>query len=227
MSVNSSLSGVSDLYADNHDYENLSATPTDSINSNDLMRSEDTNTVIILDSDEEIYTDDEHEDEYVIDNIYRDESDYLDTEKQEGHYYIGVAGCISTSAILYANSIRPQSFFKYSYAHSLSYLQLYSIFRIRRPRIDIMKLSILDDSTHVAILKTHWLRIVQRTWRKIYNERKIVVKKRMMPETRRLFEISGRYPQYASYMPTIKGMLNTYKKPPIRDIDEYLFTECH
>ena len=79
MSVNSSLSDVSDLYADNHDYEYLSATPTDSINSDDLMRSEDTNTVIILDSDEEIYTDDEHEDEYVIDNIYRDESEYLDT----------------------------------------------------------------------------------------------------------------------------------------------------
>ena len=227
MSTNSSLSSVPEIDAETNDYENLSATPTDSINSNDLMRSEDTNTVIILDSDEEIYTDDEHEDEYVIDNIYRDECEYLDTEKQDGHYYIGVAGCISTSAILYANSIRPQSFFKYSYAHSLSYLQLYSIFRIRRPSIDIMKLSILDDSTHVAILKTHWLRIVQRTWRKIYNERRIIMKKRMMPETRRLFEISGRYPQYASYMPTIKGMLNAYNKSLIQDIDEYLFTECH
>lgn len=227
MSTNSSLSSVPEIDAETNDYENLSATPTDSINSNDLMRSEDTNTVIILDSDEEIYTDDEHEDEYVIDNIYRDECEYLDTEKQDGHYYIGVAGCISTSAILYANSIRPQSFFKYSYAHSLSYLQLYSIFRIRRPSIDIMKLSILDDSTHVAILKTHWLRIVQRTWRKIYNERRIIMKKRMMPETRRLFELSGRYPQYAIYMPTIKGMLNAYNKSLIQDIDEYLFTECH
>ena len=228
--TNSTLSSVSEINTDNHDYEyeNLSATPTDSINSNDLIRSEDTNSVIIMDSDEDIYTDDdEQEDEYVIDNIYRDECEYLDTEKQDGHYYIGVAGCISTSAILYANSIRPQAFFKYSYAHSLSYLQLYSIFRIRRPSIDIMKLSILDDSTHVAILKTHWLRIVQRTWIKIYNERKIVVKKRMMPETRRLFEISGRYPQCASYMPTIKGMLNAYNKPQAHDIDEYLFTECH
>ena len=225
--TNSTVSSVSGVNTDNYDYEYLSTTPTDSINSNDLLRSEDTNTIIILDSDEEIYTDDEHEDEYIIDNIYRDESDYLDTEKQDGHYYIGVAGRISNAEILYANSIRPQAFFKYSYAHSLSYLQLYSIFRLRRPSIDIMKLSILDDSTHIVILKTHWLRIVQRTWRKIYNERKVVLKKRMMPETRLLLEISGRYPQYASYMPTIKGMLNAYKNTPMQGIDEYLFTECH
>lgn len=219
---NSNRSSVSE---ENQEYV-YNNTPTDSINSDDLMRSEDTNTVIILDSDEEIYTDDEH-DEYIIDNIYRDECEYLDTEKQSGHYYIGVVGClIITSLLLYANSIRPQTFFKYAYAHSLSYLQLYSIFRIRKPKIEIIKLLILDDSTHIAILKTHWLRIVQRTWKKIHNQRKIILNKRMSLGSRRLFEISGRYPPEACYMPSIRGMLNAYNKSTTEN-NCFLFSECH
>lgn len=220
--TNSNRSSVSE---ENQEYV-YNNTPTDSINSDDLMRSEDTNTVIILDSDEEIYTDDEHEDEYIIDNIYRDEYEYLDTEKQSGHYYIGIVGSISPDAILYANSIQPQTFFKYAYAHSLSYLQLYSIFRIRKPKIEIIKLLILDDSTHIAILKTHWLRIVQRTWKKIHNQRKIVLNKRMSPNARRLFEISGRYPSDACYMPSIRGMLNAYNKSTTEN-NCFLFSECH
>jgi hypothetical protein len=220
---NSNRSSVSE---ENQEYV-YNNTPTDSINSDDLMRSEDTNTVIILDSDEEIYTDDEH-DEYIIDDIYRDECEYLDTEKQSGHYYIGVVGSISQDAILYANSIRPQTFFKYAYAHSLSYLQLYSIFRIRKPKIEIIKLLILDDSTHIAILKTHWLRIVQRTWKKIHSQRKIILNKRMSPNARRLFEISGRYPPDACYMPSIRGTLYAYNKPTINGGDSgFLFSECH
>ena len=225
--TNSNRSSVSEENPETHEYE-YNHTPTDSIDSDDLMRSEDTNTVIILDSDGEIYTDDEHEDEYIIDDIYRDECEYLDTEKQSGHYYIGIVGSISPDAILYANSMRPQTFFKYAYAHSLSYLQLYSIFRIRKPKIEIIKLFVLDDSTHTAILKTHWLRIVQRTWKKIHNQRKIILNKRMSFGSRRLFEISGRYPPDANYMPSIKGMLHTYNKSIINSGDSgFLFSECH
>ena len=199
-------------------------TPSDSINSDNLVHSEDTNTVIIIDSDEEIETDDEHEDEYVIDNIYEEERDFLDAEKQEGHYYIGI--CSYLYDLLFANAMRPKTFFRYSSAHALSYLQLYSIFRVRKPTIDIMQLTILPDSTYVAVVKTHWLRIVQRTWKKIYKMRKDVVNKRMKIDVMRLFETTGRYPNDATYIPTLKGMLSVYNNNIIQN-NEYLFSECH
>ena len=145
---------------------NLVTTPTDNISSDD--------DIIIVDSDEDIYSDeDAFEHEYVIDNVYLDERDFLDTDKQNGTHYIGLCNYLPDRRLtLYANAIRPQTLFKYSHAHSLSYLQLYSIIKIRNPSIDIMQLAILDDNTYTVIVKTHWLRIVQRTWKKVFQQRK-------------------------------------------------------
>ena len=186
--------------------------------------------IIIVDSDEDIYSDeDAFEHEYVIDNVYLDERDFLDTDKQNGMHYIGLCSYFPDRGLtLYANAIRPQTLFKYSHAYSLSYLQLYSIIKIRNPVIDIMQLAILADNTYTVIVKTHWLRIIQRTWKKVFQMRKIVLNKRMQLGSIRLFEISGKYPPDATYMPTLSGMLHNYRcKYAVPDCDEYLFSECH
>lgn len=201
---------------------NLGNTPTDSIVYDD--------DIIIVDSDEDIYSDeDAFEHEYVIDNVYLDERDFLDTDKQNGTHYIGLCSYLPDRRLtLYANAIRPQTLFKYSHAHSLSYLQLYSIIKIRNPSIDIMQLAILADNTYTVIVKTHWLRIVQRTWKKVFQLRKNVLNKRMQIGSIRLFELSGKYPADATYMPTLQGMLHNYRcQYALPDGDEYLFSECH
>lgn len=186
--------------------------------------------IIIVDSDEDIYSDeDAFEHEYVIDNVYLDERDFLDTDKQNGKHYIGLCSYLPDRRLtLYANAIRPQTLFKYSHAYSLSYLQLYSIIKIRNPVIDIMQLAILADNTYTVIAKTHWLRIVQRTWKKVFQLRKTVLNKRMQLGSIRLFELSGKYPSDATYMPTLRGMLHNYCcQYALPDDDEYLFSECH
>lgn len=209
----------------------VSNTPTDSINSDDLLRSsEDTNTVIVMDSDEEIYSDDdEHEDEYVIDNIFQEESAFLDTEKLDGQYYVGLCRYFPAhQLLLYANAIRPSTFFKHSYSHSLSYLQLYSVFRVYKPNVDIMQLCVLTDSTYTVVVKTHWLRLIQRTWKSVFQVRKATMNKRMKIQSIRLFEVSGKYPADATYIPTLKGMLYKYTRHYIANIsNDYLFSECH
>jgi hypothetical protein len=203
---------------------------TDCINSDGSSLSEDTNTVILMDSDEEIYSDDdEHEDEYVIDNIYRDECDFLDTEKVDGKHYIGVCRYFPThQLLLYANAIRPGTFFKHSYSHSLSYLQLYSVFRIYKPNIDIIQLCVLNDTTYGVVVKTHWLRLIQRTWKSVFQMRKNVMNKRMNLHSIRLFEVSAKYPPGATYMPTLKGMLYKYSRQSLaNNYNDYLFSEGH
>jgi hypothetical protein len=44
-----------------------------------------------------------------------------------------------------------------------------------------------------VILKTHWIRIIQRTWRRIYLERMRLLKLRGSIKAQRQFELSGKY----------------------------------
>lgn len=211
------------------DYAYTGSSQSSSIYSNISISSsdnDDNSILIAADSEEDdMSSDDELEYEYVIDDIFRDECDFLDTEKQNNHYYLGLCRHQpNNNTILFANAIRPETYFKHQPDYVLSYLQLYSIFKIRNPRIDIMQLSILEDSTYTSIVKTHWLRIVQRTWKKIYKQRLVIMNKRMKLNARRLFEISGKYPQDINTMPSLKGMLNQYTNEAGNN---FLFVECH
>ena len=64
----------------------------------------------------------------------------------------------------------------------------------------------------VAIIKTVWLRLIQRTWKKIYSQRKEVLNKRKCLSSIRYREIRGVWPPHCSYYPTIKGMMCLYHK---------------
>ena len=103
------MSSITTLIDMDMDMEDIESTDGVSILSDDLLQSEDSNTVIAVDSDEEIYSDDdEHEDEYVIDNIFREECEFLDSEKVDGKHYIGLCRYFPTHKLmLYANAIRP------------------------------------------------------------------------------------------------------------------------
>ena len=46
-------------------------------------------------------------------------------------------------------------------------------------RIDIIETHTLDGMEEVAILKTHWLRLVQRKWKRLYKNKKEILKKKM------------------------------------------------
>lgn len=161
--------------------------------------------------------DDEIED--MIEDIYFHEEQFLDSEKQDNHYYIGINKVSrDNNYILYANSITIPSFFRYNIKHVGLYLQEYSIFRCNS-NIDIMKLFILDDHTYTVVLKTHWLRIIQRHWKNIYSQRTLTIKKRKQLQARMYFEKHGRYPDNSYIIPTIHGMLVSYNAK--------LLVKCH
>jgi hypothetical protein len=182
---------------------NLSST-TESTISDTSSSSSVGNSVTDVDSnyDDEI--------EEIIEDIYFHEEQFLDSEKQDNHYYIGINKVSrDNNYILYANSITIPSFFRYNIKHVGLYLQEYSIFKCN-PNIDIMKLFILDDYTYTVVLKTHWLRIIQRHWKNIYLRRKHAIKKRKQLQARMYFEKHGRYPDNSYIIPTLRGMLVSY-----------------
>jgi hypothetical protein len=77
-----------------------------------------------------------------------------------------------------------------------------------RVRTEIAECIILPSQHNICILKTFWLRLIQRVWKKIYRERKNIIKKRSNPRAIFYREICGRWPDDCLYYPHLKGMLS-------------------
>jgi hypothetical protein len=64
------------------------------------------------------------------------------------------------------------------------------------------------ESLHcVAILKTFWIKLIQRTWKRIVAERKRILNERCSVKSLRHREINGKWPTTCNYLPSFKGML--------------------
>jgi hypothetical protein len=67
------------------------------------------------------------------------------------------------------NSVCSSTFFSHSGKKIREYLYNYSVIEQDvNPSIDVMKLVIQVDSSYSVVLKTHWLRIVQRNWKRVF-----------------------------------------------------------
>jgi hypothetical protein len=95
-------------------------------------------------------------------------------------------------------------FRKYNYREAeriIQYLQSTS-------KIEIAECIYLPSQHCVSILKTFWLRLIQRKWKKIINERKLIIIKRCNPNSIKYREIHGIWPNNCFIYPTLKGMLS-------------------
>ena len=86
----------------------------------------------------------------------------------------------------------------------ISYLHSMSICYIVNPQVHIMKLHISDDGVYNVVLKTHYIRLIQRTWKKIYKEKLLYIKKMKSLNALRMRETGI---IYYNNMPTLYGML--------------------
>jgi hypothetical protein len=66
---------------------------------------------------------------------------------------------------------------------------------------------VLPTKEAVAILKTFWLRIIQKKWKQIYKERQIILQRRCNPKSIMSRERTGLWPLSCNQMPGLKGML--------------------
>jgi hypothetical protein len=114
---------------------------------------------------------DEDNDEY----IYNEICDIYDFEINNDQYCIGMC-FISENKLIYENKIPNKIFYKHKNDELLDYLIEYSSAIPNWQRIEIIKLDYKKDSdgfdTYFCILKTHYIRLVQRTWKRVFRERK-------------------------------------------------------
>lgn len=78
-------------------------------------------------------------------------------------------------------------------------------------KFEISQCIYLDTQECVAIIKTIWLKLIQRTWKKIYKIKKNIIVTRKMPVSIRYREITGRWPPNCFNMPCLRGMLSDLK----------------
>ena len=154
----------------------------------------------------------------VSDNIYDEDYPFLEEDKIDNHYYIG----LTSKDLLLLSTVSPKTFYKYDYHLVQQYLNDYSVnessvnessvnessvneisvnesnFR----NIEIIKLDI-QNNVYYVILKTYWIRLIQRRWKKIFQNR-LNYRKRL--DSIFYFQTYGKYKKIPSL--PIKGLIN-------------------
>jgi hypothetical protein len=106
-------------------------------------------------------------------------------------------------------TITIQTFRNFEYELINTYLGYYFVPDNTPVNIDIMQLYISNDLTYYVVLKTFWLRILQRTWRKIFNKRYEIIQNRKKVSTQEYFRVNGKYPLCASQLPSYLGCIKS------------------
>jgi hypothetical protein len=103
----------------------------------------------------------------LYDEIFEKDRDFLYEDRIQGAYYIGVQYHMTQQFILLVNTISPRVYFQYKHEDVVNYLEEYSMFPLNgQLQLNIIKLHILPDLSYSAIIKTYWIRLVQRHWQK-------------------------------------------------------------
>ena len=76
---------------------------------------------------------------------------------------------------------------------------------------EIAECIVLPSHHSVAIIKTIWIKLIQRKWKKVYAERTNIIRQRMHYSSLKTRELTGNWPRYCDYLPTIYGIMSELK----------------
>ena len=136
------------------------------------------------------------------------DADFQDMDKTDGVYYIGNAMFAKSEHLhMLMGAISPSIFFKYNSNVLREYLYQTSLVRTSYlPNVDIIQL-VVKDNLYSCIIKTFWIRIIQRRWKKVCAQKMAILRMRGSVPSQRYFELHGKYPENARTLPGLRGML--------------------
>ena len=182
------------------------------------------------DSDREFYEFDYY------DSLYMEDTEYVENEKENNSYHIGscysylpysnyISNKFQTKEIYLSLPVSINLFFKIDYSIICNYFKEYGgcnlnvlntrfinpLQRRELPEIDIIKMQKKSEGHfchNIVIVKTYWLRLIQRNWKRVFKERKYRLNQRMKMKNLLYRETHGTYPYPLAYIPNIYGMLH-------------------
>jgi len=149
------------------------------------------------------------ENDLIINEIAEIEEDFCDIEKRSNEYYIGSTILQPEfDTILLGIAISRGSFFKYNANLVQQYFSEYSCIQYSKlPDIHIIKLYISPIGEYVSILKTWWIKWIQRAWKKRFADNKKIIRLRGGIFARKQVELTGKYPIHLRNIPGLRGLL--------------------
>lgn len=76
-------------------------------------------------------------------------------------------------------------------------------------KLEIAECVYLPSGHCIGIIKTFWLKLIQRSWKNVLKERKRVIKERMKISSLKYREIYGSWPCNCISYPRLKGLLSS------------------
>ena len=162
----------------------------------------------------------ENENESIImdedDEIYEEDCDFLDADKGDRMYYIGLSGYVKRqNQTILLSSISSKTFMRHDGDDVLQYLVDYSAVDVLNhnatPSIQILQLHIDGKHTYNVVNKTFWLKMVQRSWKRVYAQRQSVINTRKNPLSLIQRQCTGKW---NNRLPSIRGMVKNSRDSP-------------
>jgi hypothetical protein len=122
-----------------------------------------------------------------------------------------IIDAMHTHKAKYVSYLNSHQFERRKHWYIRNYLKIVSRENYIQPHIaEIVHLNNNNDDLYysVAIIKTIWLRIVQKKWKRIFKERQNIIILRSNIKSQRYREIYGKWPENCNHYPLLKGMLN-------------------
>ena len=149
-----------------------------------------------------------------IDNEYDIEDEFTDTDESDSDN--GINSDFTISTIDEFAEYYNDDYLSCVISHNL---EPHSIIRnyeniISKPdyiKPEIAQCIVLETQHCVAIIKTIWIRLIQCKWKKVYAERKNILRKRMSTASLSTRELTGAWPEHCRYLPSIHGILSNLK----------------
>lgn len=165
------------------------------------------------DSDEESIWSLDSDEAYEADNIYYDQQEYYDDIRENNTYHLGMCknyGYSTTSPYVLLNVLNVKSFFKYSINSIMTFLTGYSPVYVSDPKIDIIKVYHYKIDKfqfgYNCIIKTMYLRLIQKCWKRQLQRREEIYKKRMTVSSILYRQLHGRWPDGLNCLPGLYGL---------------------
>jgi hypothetical protein len=141
----------------------------------------------------------------IYDEILEQEEAGGETEFVHNHRYVGLPYYDQENNVhILASTVKPQTFHTNTHDNLIDYLYQHSIVRVENPEMEIMQLNVANDVFEV-IIKTHWIKLIQRKWKKTYVDRMTWYKNQLQFGYLRAREIEG---QGAPCPFQLRGMLS-------------------
>jgi hypothetical protein len=194
---------------ENHENNNNNNNNNNGISDDDHYYSQQDYRLQFYESEYEDEDDDIEEIEAILD--YEDLNDSDNMRMIDKKYYIG---CYTyekyENILLFVRKIHINTFFQFPNNMISQYFFWYSgIYLGKNPSIEILQLHKLPDRTYTAVIKTFWIKIIQRTWKKIYKQLQEYISYRRKWSTIRNLEI-GQKTNGHIRCPSLRGMLANY-----------------